>query len=123
MAEISYRELLTVIARLVAATNAEAEAAEQRRVRIQAKASEAGAVGDRLADLEFDTLTRGDVATIAESFVGQARGAVAAATAARDLHTGAQAAADTVQRGHGGYHSAIKSMPVKPAKREAYERL
>jgi division protein CdvB (Snf7/Vps24/ESCRT-III family) len=123
MAEITYRELLATIARLVAATNAEAQAAEQRRTRIEAKAREANVVVGRLTELDFDDNTKRDVKTIADNFVGQARGAVAAANAARDLNVGAQDAADTVQKNHGGIHSAVNSASVPPAKREAYNRL
>lgn len=123
MAEISYRELLATIARLMAATNAEAQAAEQRRARIQAKAADAGYVHGRLVEMDFDASTRRDVETIANNFAGQARGAVIAANAATDLNAGAQAAADTIQKNHGAIHSAISSAPVAPAKREAYTRL
>lgn len=122
MAEITYRELLATIARLVAATNAEAEAAQQRRTRIEAKASEASVVVG-LTELDFDDSTKRDVGTIADNFTGQARGAVAAANAARDLNIGAQDAAETVQKNHGGIHNAVNSAPNAPAKREAYTRL
>ncbi|MET9587098.1 hypothetical protein ABZY10_29220 [Streptomyces sp. NPDC006539] len=123
MAEISYRELLATIARLIAATSAEAQAADQRRARIEAKATESHAVIGRLTELDFDEDTRRDIATIAANFTGQARGAVEAANAARDLNTGAQDAADTVQKNHGGMHSAVQSAPVAPAKNTAYTRL
>ncbi|OEJ36335.1 hypothetical protein [Streptomyces agglomeratus] len=123
MAEISYRELLATIARLVAATNAEAQAAEQRRNRIEAKATETHAVLGKLTELAFDEDTKRDVGVIAANFVGQARGAVTAANAARDLNAGAQDAAATVQRNHGGMHSAVQNAPVAPADRTAYTRL
>lgn len=120
MAEITYRQMLGVIARLLDATTAEAETAEHRRRRINAKAVEAHAVVDRLAELEFDDSTKNDVSEIAGNFVGQARSAGAAALAANDLSTGAKDAANTIRRNHGGIHSAVNSAPVAPANRTAY---
>ncbi|WP_331732356.1 hypothetical protein [Streptomyces sp. NBC_00989] len=123
MAEITYRALLIVIAQLVAATNAEAVAAFERKTRIKAKAQDALNVGDRLVVLEFDGHTQRDVRTIADNFAGQAGKAVLAANAATDLNAVAQKAANAVRRNHGGIHNAVGSAPVAPAHRTAYGRL
>lgn len=121
--QITYRELLKIIARLVAATNAEAQTAQQRHARIEAKATEAHNVIGTLADLDFDESTQRDVRTIADNLTGQARGALVSAAAANDLNTGAKDAADTLQKNHGQMHSAVNSAPVAPAQKQAYQRL
>lgn len=119
-AEISYREVLETLARLAAATAAEEAVARQRFDRVAAKVADADRTYHSVRVLGFDPFTLGDIEQIGQALVGQATAVMDAANSAIELNTAAHQAGRNIQIRHGGFDAAVRSMPVPPANREAY---